>query len=121
MTMKTKPTTPLVAAFVIAAASHAGAADIPAKAPSTPEPFFTVNDNSVGYAYVFTGTNPGAGQTPKHDLNFTHFDVWAYSTNFFTIDWLKATNAKAPNFGTPAAPCDQNGPLDPPGSERCAG
>jgi nucleoside-specific outer membrane channel protein Tsx len=51
-------------------------------------------------------------------LNFTHFDVWAYGTNFFTVDWLKATNGKAPPFGTPAAPCDA---FDPPGTERCAG
>jgi hypothetical protein len=35
--------------------------------------------------------------------------------------WLKATNGKAPNLGAPAAPCDQNGPLDPPGSARCPG
>ena len=68
-----------------------------------------------------TATNPGAGETPKDDVNFTHFDVWAYGTNFFTIDWLKATNAKAPTLGTPASPCDQNGPLDPPGSQRCPG
>jgi hypothetical protein len=52
---------------------------------------------------------------------FNHFDVWAYGTNFFSLDWLKATNGMAPPFGTPAAPCDQNGPLDPPGSSRCHG
>jgi hypothetical protein len=44
--------------------------------------------------------------------NFTHFDVWAYGTNFFTVDWLKATNGKAPPNGAPAAPCDRLGTSD---------
>jgi hypothetical protein len=35
--------------------------------------------------------------------------------------FVAATNGRAPPFGTPAAPCDQNGPLDPPGSDRCPG
>ena len=47
--------------------------------------------------------------------------MWNYGTNFFNVEWLKATNGLAPPFGTPAAPCDQNGPLDPPGSSRCPG
>jgi hypothetical protein len=54
-------------------------------------------------------------------LFFSHFDVWTYGTNFFNVEWLKASNGIAPPFGTPAAPCDQNGPLDPPGSQRCPG
>jgi hypothetical protein len=70
---------------------------------------------------VPTATNPGAGQTPKNVVFFSHFDVWTYGTNFFNVEYLKATNGRAPPFGTPAAPCDQNGPLDPPGSERCPG
>ena len=113
----------LVAALMVAATGCAAAADMPVKAPTPvkPPPFFIVNDNSVGYYYAPTATNPGAGQTPKHVLFFTHFDVWGYGTNFFNVEWLKATNAKAPLLGTPAAPCDQNGPLDPPGSERCPG
>ena len=93
---------------------------MPTKAKEPP-PLFIVNDNIVGYYYVPTATNPGAGYTPKHVLFFNHFDVWTYGTNFFSVEWLKATNGKAPPFGTPAAPCDQNGPLDPPGSERCPG
>jgi hypothetical protein len=51
---------------------------------------------------------------------FNHFDAWAYGTNFFSLDWLKATNGTAPPLGTPAAPCDQYG-LEPPGSSRCPG
>jgi hypothetical protein len=84
-------------------------------------PFFLVNTNTFGYAYVFNGTNPGAGQTPKNDAYFTHFDVWQYGTNYFNVDFLQAINNKAPTLGTPSAPCDQNGPLDPPGSQRCPG
>jgi hypothetical protein len=114
----------LVVVLMIAAASHAMAADMPVKAPppsTAPPPFFIVNDNTIGYYYAPTATNPGAGKTPKNVLTFTHFDVWEYGTHFFNVEWLKATNGKAPVFGTPAAPCDQNGPLDPPGSERCPG
>ena len=97
------------------------ASPLPTKAPKQPPPLFLVNDNIVGYYYAPTATNPGAGQTPKHVLFFSHFDVWTYGTNFFNVEYLKATNGKAPLLGTPAAPCDQNGPLDPPGSERCPG
>jgi len=67
--------------------SSAWAADLPVKAPKPappPPPFFIVNQNSVSYSYVFNGTNPGAGTTPKHVLNYSHFDVWQYGTNFFT-------------------------------------
>jgi hypothetical protein len=98
-------------------------AQAPAEKPVTPElpPVFTVNNNIVGYYYLPTATNPGAGQTPKNALFFSHFDVWNYGTNFFNVEWFKATNGRAPPFGTPAAPCDQHGPLDPPGSSRCPG
>jgi hypothetical protein len=93
------------------------AADLPVKAPpkpAPPPPFFFVNENSVSLSYYFTATNPGAGTTPKQVVTFTHFDVWAYGTNFFTIDWLKATNGRT----TPAAPCDNplyGGPQTCPG------
>jgi hypothetical protein len=116
-----------VAAIVAAVVgSNAWAADLPVKAPKPappPPPFFIVNQNSVSYSYVFNGTNPGAGTTPKHVLNYTHFDVWQYGTNFFTVDWLKATNGAAPPNGTPAAPCDRGPAFNPPGADpnRCAG
>ena len=108
--MNTKPAT-LAALILAAAGGQAFAADLPVKAPPpmVEAPFFLVNDNSISYHYEFTATNPGAGTTPKNVVSFTHFDVWAYGTNFFNVDWLKATNAKAPPFGTPAAPCDFNG------------
>ncbi|MBV8320659.1 MAG: hypothetical protein JO049_08295, partial [Hyphomicrobiales bacterium] len=89
--------------------------------PGQPTPLFTANDNTLGYQYLARATNPGAGQTPKSVVFFNHFDVWAYGTNFLGLDWNKATNGMAPPFGTPAAPCDQKGPLDPPGSSRCPG
>ncbi|MGZ3411397.1 MAG: hypothetical protein ACXWJW_08165 [Xanthobacteraceae bacterium] len=106
-----------VAALLLAAPSGlARAADLPAKSPApvaAPAPFFFVNENAIGYHYEFTANNPGAGTTPKNVASFSHFDVWAYGTNFFTVDWLKATNANAPfpavNPGTPAAPCDRLG------------
>lgn len=96
---------------------------LPTKGPpkKEPPPLFLVNDNILGYYYVPTATNPGAGQTPKNVVFFSHFDVWAYGTNFLNIEYLRATNNQAPPLGTPAAPCDQNGPLDPPGSQRCPG
>src|SRR5205085_1912542 len=102
---------PITAAGIVLAATigYAGAADLPVeKAPALKPvpiaPFFLVNDNSISYSYAFTANNPGAGTTPKHVVNFTHFDVWAYGTNFFTVDWLKATNGKGPPNGAPAAP-----------------
>jgi hypothetical protein len=94
---------------------------VPTKAPSAPAPLFTVNDNILGYYYLPTATNPGAGQTPKHVVFFSHFDVWTYGTNFFNVEYLKATNGRNPPLGTPATPCDQGGPQFPPGVEQCPG
>lgn len=96
------------------------AADLPAKAvvkkaPPPPAPFFLVNENSMSLSYAFRATNPGAGVTGKVVSNFTHFDVWEYGTNFFTIDWLKATS-----WATPAAPCDRGAASNPTG-QGCAG
>jgi hypothetical protein len=102
-----------IAVATITGAGSAFAADMPVKEkkpPPPPEaPFFLVNLNSLSYSYAFTANNPGAGKTPKDILSFTHFDVWAYGTNFFNVDWLKATNGAAPPNGAPAAPCDFNG------------
>lgn len=88
----------LAALLVATATGIAGAADLPVKAPAAaaPLPFFFVNDNSFSYHYEFEATNPGAGKTPKNVLTFTHFDVWQYGTNFFNIDWLKATSMQTP-------------------------
>jgi|GraSoi_2013_40cm_1033754.scaffolds.fasta_scaffold29546_1 hypothetical protein len=105
-----------IAVATITWAGSAFAADMPVKEkkpPPPPEaPFFFVNQNSLSYSYAFTANNPGAGKTPKDVLSFTHFDVWAYGTNFFNVDWLKATNGAAPPNGAPAAPCDRLGTSD---------
>jgi len=99
-----------VAVAAITWTGSAFAADLPVKekaAPPPPEkPFFLVNLNALSYSYAYTANNPGAGKTPKDIVSFTHFDVWEYGTNFFNVDWLKATNGAAPPNGAPAAPCD---------------
>jgi hypothetical protein len=102
-----RTTLALAAILAAAAAGSAGAADLPAKAAPkkvVETPYFLVNENSVSYHYEFTATNPGAGQTPKHVGTFSHFDVWAYGTNFFNLDWLKATSTN-----TPSNPCPVSG------------
>ena len=95
-------------ALVVASMVPALAADLPnTKAPpAAPSiaPFFFVNDNSISLSYQFTATDPGYllngnSKFGKSVLNFTHFDVWGYGTNFFTIDLLKSGSLDA------AAPC----------------
>ncbi len=80
----------------------AGAADFPVKAvaPITDVPLFLVNDNRLTFAYEFTGSDPGfANKTAKQVYAFTHFDVWAYGTNFINLELLKSDHAD------PASPC----------------
>jgi hypothetical protein len=83
-------------------AGFATAADLPLKAakPVADLPFFLLIDDRVSYSYQFTATAPGNfivnpngtlnGNTAKQVYTFTHFDVWAYGTNFFNIDMLKS-------------------------------
>ncbi len=94
------------------AASAADLAPFPVKAkPIVDLPFFLLNDNRVTFAYQFTATQPGsASKTAKQVYAFTHFDIWAYGTNFFNIDLLKSDHAD------PAGPC-----LAPGGPTGCAG
>jgi len=81
----------LGAALAAAGASQATAADLP---------LFTVNDNSVSYATRFNATDPFVtDHTQKNVITFTHFDAWAYGTNFFNIDLLKS------DIKDPANPC----------------
>ena len=82
----------LAAVLVATATGFAGAADLPVKAmKAVPEvPFFFVNQNWLSYSYQFTATDPFVGTTAKHTVDFIHFDVWAYGTNFFDIQWLKS-------------------------------
>lgn len=97
----------------LALTSFAWAADVapmPAKAkPIIDVPFFRVNDNRLTYAYQFTGTSPGKpGETAKQVVAFTHFDVWAYGTNFFSVSLMKSDGADY------AVPCRSPG-------QGCAG
>jgi hypothetical protein len=97
-------------------AGFASAADLPVKAavkPAPDVPFFFVIDDRVTYSYIFTAAQPGAytvrpngtvnGQTAKSVYSFTHFDAWAYGTNFFTISMFKS------DHNDPAAPCTNAG------------
>lgn len=63
-------------------------------------PFFTVNDNRLTFAYQFNATQPGvASDTAKQVYAFTHFDVWAYGTNFLSMEMRKSDHYD------PANPC----------------
>ncbi|MGO4714264.1 hypothetical protein AB4Z37_16465, partial [Bradyrhizobium sp. 2TAF24] len=94
----------LAAGLAVATFGSALAADValPVKAPKSvlDLPFFIVNDNRLTYAYQFTATAPGAAdRTAKQVFAFTHFDVWAYGTNFINLELLKSDSRD------PASPC----------------
>ena len=117
--------TKCAAAAVLIAALHSAplmAADvdndakIPIKALKTAKPdvpFFFVNDNLLTYSYIVSATDPGVfsvrpdgsinGKTEKQVYSFTHFDAWAYGTNFFTISMFKS------DHNDPASPCTGSG------------
>src|SRR5271170_4084994 len=123
------------AALSLAALASAGvarAADLPVKAkkPVVDLPFFLVIDDRLTYSYQFTATDPGAyspnksgtgwnGNTAKQVYSFTHFDVWAYGTNFFTILMFKS------DHNDPASPClgspTSTATLNFAGNSNCAG
>ena len=83
-------------------AGYASAADMAVKAltPVAEVPFFLVIDNRVSFSWMPKGTDPGMfsinpdgsinGTTAKQVYSFTHFDAWAYGTNFFTISLFKS-------------------------------
>src|ERR1700722_7171026 len=108
--------------------SFASAADLPVKVKAKPIPeipFFLVIDDRVTYSYIGKGTDPGVysiqpngsinGNTAKSVYSFTHFDVWAYGTNFFTISMFKS------DHNDPAGPCSNAGVLITGGAASCAG
>ena len=116
-------------------AGYAGAADLPpvkAKAkPVADAPFFFVIDDRVTFSYIFTAAQPGMwslkpngtvnGTTSKQVYSFTHFDAWAYGTNFFTISLYKSGTNDV------AGPCTQVGGIVSPAAgfaftpANCAG
>jgi hypothetical protein len=99
--------------------SFASAADLPVKAKAKPVPdvpFFFVIDNRVTFSWEPKGTDPGAysprpgggfnGTTAKQVYSFSHFDVWAYGTNFFIGNYIKS------DHNDPAAPCTNVGQIN---------
>jgi hypothetical protein len=113
----------------LAPVSFAVAADMPMKAvkakPVADLPFFLLIDDRLTYSYIPNATDPGAftvrpngtfnGKTTKSVYSFTHFDVWAYGTNFFTISMFKS------DHNDPAAPCTGPGVTITGGAANCAG
>src|SRR4029077_10060910 len=99
----------------LATGGWAQAADLPVKAAKkAPDlPFFLVIDDRVSFSYMPKGTDPGMwsvrpdgsinGTTAKQVYSFTHFDLWAYGTNFFTISMFKS------GHNDPASPCTAPG------------
>src|ERR1700732_2946278 len=84
-------------------AGFAGAADLPVKAKAK------LIADRVTYSYIFTAAQPGMfsirpdgtinAKTAKSVYSFTHFDAWAYGTNFFTISMFKS------DHNDPVGPC----------------
>jgi hypothetical protein len=96
----------------LAPASFASAADLPLKAvkPVADVPFFFVIDDRVTYSYIFNASQPGqytvnpngtvaTNHETKQVYSFTHFDAWAYGTNFFNISLFKSSH------NDPSNPC----------------
>src|SRR5262252_815364 len=104
-----------LAALATTGTDAAKAADLPTKAKKAPAdlPFFLVIDDRVSFSWMPKGTDPGVwtrtangginGATAKQVYSFTHFDIWAYGTNFFTISMFKS------DHNDPANPCITNG------------
>jgi hypothetical protein len=116
-----------LAALMLTPAGFASAADLPVKAakPVADVPFFFVIDDRVTFSYIFTAAQPGMfsvnpngtvnAKTAKQVYSFTHFDAWAYGTNFFTISLFKS------DHNDPAAPCINAGVSVTFASASCAG
>jgi hypothetical protein len=91
-------------------------------------PFFSYVDNRLTYAHVFHAIDAGYyspkagggynGSFDQDVIAFTHFDTWAYGTNFFTISVSKSGKLDA------AAPCTNAGEITTAGgtvAANCAG
>jgi hypothetical protein len=117
----------LLSLSTLAPAGFAGAADLPVKAKKPPPelPFFLLIDNRLTFSWMPKGTDPGQfsvnpngtvnGKTAKQVYSFTHFDVWGYGTNFFTISLFKSDHNDAAN------PCINAGVTFTGALENCAG
>jgi hypothetical protein len=125
--------TALLSLATLLPAGLAGAANLPVKASAkkAPElPFFLLIDDRVSFSWMPRGTDPGVysirpdgsvnGKTAIQVYSFTHFDIWAYGTNFFTISMYKSDK------NDPANPCTNAGVIFNPGTgittpASCAG
>lgn len=122
----------MLAAAAVPGPNSATAADLPVKAvKKAPDiPFFLVIDDRVSFSWMPKGTDPGMfsvrpdgsinGTTAKQVYSFTHFDLWAYGSNFFTISMFKS------DHNDPANPCTNAGVVFNPGlgvatGANCAG
>ena len=95
----------------LGAGGSAKAADLPVKAAKKAAdlPFFLVIDDRVTFSYIFDAVQPGMwsrnpdgtinSKTTKQVYSFTHFDIWQYGQNFFTISLFKS------DHNDPANPC----------------
>jgi hypothetical protein len=112
--MSIRKTLVAAAALCVAAIASTGfakAADLPVKAAKPPPdvPFFLVIDDRVTFSYIFDAKQPGMwstrpdgsinSNTTKQVYSFTHFDLYKYGTNFFTISLFKS------DHNDPANPC----------------
>lgn len=83
-------------------------ANLPVKAPAPAwKPFFLVSDTTIGVYDAPRATDPGVNVTNKVVLEITHFDVWAYGTNFFNVDFLWSDPrdpAQCDGFANPTQP-----------------
>jgi hypothetical protein len=121
-----------LALAALATTGFARAADLPVKAAKKAAdlPFFLLIDDRVTFSWMPKGTDPGVfsvrpdgsinGVTAKQVYSFTHFDIWAYGTNFFTISAFKS------DHNDPANPCTNAGEIFNPGTgvatpTSCAG
>jgi hypothetical protein len=117
----------LLSLSTLAPGGAASAADLPVKAvkPVPDLPFFLLIDDRLTYSWMPKGTDPGQftvnpngtinGTTTKSVYSFTHFDVWGYGTNFFTISLFKS------DHNDPANPCISPGQTSSFGFGECAG
>jgi len=108
----------------LASTGLARAADLPTKAvKKVPDlPFFLLIDDRVTFSWMPQGTDPGVWSikpgskgvidpyTAKQVYSFTHFDIWQYGTNFFTISMFKS------DHNDPANPCTNAGVVFNPGT-----
>jgi len=93
-----------LAAF--ASADLQGAADLPVRPKTAADAVLSGIDDRVTFSWMPKGTDPGVfsvrpdgastGKTAKQVYSFTHFDAWAYGTNFFTISMFKSDHTILP-------------------------